>query len=84
MHRKQLRLRRQAPVKGGRDYHSAGFIRQVEIAIEREIAKVERQFGYRVGFSFVIANCVAYALNVEMDERYDKPARPEGRKRNGK
>jgi hypothetical protein len=79
-----VKLRRQTPVKGGRYYHSAGFIEEVESAIERERAKVRRQFGYLVGRSFVIANCVAYALNVTMKERYDSPPDGKRRGRNGK
>lgn len=72
MPRRKITVRRQTPVKGGRIYHSAGFVNAVEIAINREIDRVQRTHGWRVSRSFVIANCVGFSLNVKSIESYEE------------
>jgi hypothetical protein len=62
----RIKVKRQPPYKGGRQYVNSAFIPDIELAVEREMKR------YNVTRSFVIATCVAYALQVEEQADYRK------------
>lgn len=69
---REVTFRRQHRIPGGRFHRSAGFEQAVDRAVDAEIARVERSYGYTVSRAFIISNCVAFALNVPDIESYEE------------
>jgi hypothetical protein len=58
--------RRQRGFPGGRNFYSAGFIPELERAIERDMIR------FNATRSFVIASGMGYIYNIDEQEHFDK------------
>jgi predicted transcriptional regulator len=68
--RAHFKVRRQSPVKGGRERAYAG----LEKRLDAELDKLAAQF--RCTRAFVISTALADTFGIEVDERFDKPVTP--------
>lgn len=66
----QFKIRRQKPIKGGRERAYAG----LEKRLDAELTKLALRF--RCTRAFVISTALADTFGVEVDERFDRPVTP--------
>ena len=60
----QSKIRRQRPIRGGRDPLPSCVLKEIRDAVEREAAR------YNVSKSFVIAVALAHAFGIKKQEDY--------------